>query len=627
MSRQADRNKIFSRRAALLAGGKLVLFTTLAGRMYYLQVLERDKYATLAEENRISLRLLAPPRGRILDRFGVPLAINQENYRMLLVPEQAPDIEDTLDAASEIIPLSEHEKGKILREAKRRRSFMPVTVRENLTWDDVARVELNAADLPGCMIDVGQSRFYPKSDRFSHVLGYVSVVSEQDLTGDPLLELPGFRIGKAGIERVHDMALRGKGGNTQLEVNALGRVIRELARNEGQPGAEVRLTIDANLQEFAYQRLGEQSAACVVMDVKTGQVIVMASAPGYDPNAFAQGLTAEQWRDLTQHPRTPLINKCIAGQYAPGSTFKMMVALAALEHNVVTPDFGTHCSGKVELGNAVFHCWKKEGHGHVDMLHGLMYSCDVYFYEIAKRVGIDRIADMAKRFGLGGIMDIDLIGEKPGLVPSRDWKQRTLRSAWSQGETLVAGIGQGYMLATPLQLAVMVSRIANGGIAVKPRLTYELTTGPESAPLPTPSFPNMPINKASLAVVRKGMRMVVNEPGGTALGARLPNPDWIMCGKTGTAQVRRITQRERDTGVKKNDELPWKERDHALFVAYAPDEDPKYAIAVIVEHGGGGSAVAAPIARDVMMETMRRDPASENARERFAHAAQGENKG
>jgi penicillin-binding protein 2 len=619
MSRQADRNKIFSRRAALLAGGKLVLFTALAGRMYYLQVLERDKYATLAEENRISLRLLAPPRGRILDRFGVPLAINQENYRMLLVPEQAPDIEETLEAASEIIPLSEHEKSKILREAKRRRSFMPVTVRENLTWDDVARVELNAADLPGCMIDVGQSRFYPKNDRFSHVLGYVSVVSEQDLTGDPLLELPGFRIGKAGVERVHDMALRGKGGNTQLEVNALGRVIRELDRNEGQPGAEVRLTIDSSLQEFAYQRLGEQSAACVVMDVKTGQVIVMASAPGYDPNAFAQGLTSEQWKELTQHPRTPLINKCIAGQYAPGSTFKMMVALAALEHNVVTPDFSVHCSGKVELGNAVFHCWKKEGHGHVDMLHGLMYSCDVFFYEVAKRVGIDRIADMAKRFGLGNTLDIDLIGEKSGIVPNREWKQRNLRSAWSQGETLIAGIGQGYMLATPLQLASMTARIANGGIAVKPRLTYELTTGPESSPLPTPAFPAININKANLAVVRKGMRMVVNEPGGTALGARLSNPDWIMCGKTGTAQVRRITQRERDTGVKKNDELPWKERDHALFVAYAPDDDPKYAIAVIVEHGGGGSAVAAPIARDVMMETLRRDPASEGARERFAH--------
>ncbi|CAA6605775.1 putative cell division protein FtsI/penicillin-binding protein 2 [Rhodospirillaceae bacterium LM-1] len=627
MSRQADRNKVFSRRATLLAGGKLLLFTALAGRMYYLQVIEREKFATLAEENRISLRLLAPPRGRILDRFGVPLAINQENYRMLLVPEQASDIEATLEAASEIIPLSDHEKTKILREAKRRRSFMPVTVRENLTWNDVARVELNAADLPGCMIDVGQSRFYPKADRFSHVLGYVSVVSEQDLTGDPLLELPGFRIGKAGVERVHDLALRGKGGNTQLEVNALGRVIRELARNEGQPGAEVRLTIDATLQDFAYQRLGEQSASCVVMDVHSGQVLVMASAPGYDPNAFAQGLNAEQWKDLIQHPRTPLLNKCIAGQYAPGSTFKMMVALAALEHNVVSPDFNVHCSGHVELGNSVFHCWKKEGHGYVDMLRGIMHSCDVYFYEISKRVGIDRIADMAKRFGLGNTLDIDLAGEKPGLVPNREWKQRNLRSAWSQGETLVAGIGQGYMLTTPLQLAAMTARIANGGIAVRPRLTYEVATGHESAPLPTPTYPSIQINKANLAIVRKGMRMVVNEPGGTALGSRLPNPDWIMCGKTGTAQVRRITMRERDTGVKKNDELPWKERDHALFVAYAPDDDPKYAIAVIVEHGGGGSAVAAPIARDVMMETLRRDPVSDGARDRFAYSAEKDRAG
>jgi penicillin-binding protein 2 len=618
MSRDADRSKIFTRRAALLAGGKLVLFSALAGRMYYLQVLESDKYATMAEENRISLRLLAPPRGRILDRFGVPLAVNQENYRMLVISEQARDLEATLEAVGAIFPLSEHEKQRILREAKRKRSFMPVTVRENLTWNDVARIELNAPDLPGVVIDVGQSRYYPRAERVSHSVGYVSVVSEPDLTGDPLLELPGFRIGKAGIERVHDLALRGRGGNTQLEVNAVGRVIRELDRREGQPGAEVKLTLDLALQDYAYQRLGDQSAACVVMDVNNGEVLVMASAPGYDPNAFAQGLSSEQWRDLMTNLRTPLINKCIAGQYAPGSTFKMLVALAALESGLITPDTRVNCTGWVELGNARFHCWKKGGHGGMDMLHGIMHSCDVYFYELARRIGIDRIAEMSRRFGLGKPLNLDLPGEKPGLIPTREWKMANLKSSWAQGESLVAGIGQGYILTTPLQLAVMTARIANGNHAVTPRITHEIVHGPTPEKMPAPAFLPLNVNKTNLAIIRKGMRMVVNEPGGTAYGSRLPNPNWIMSGKTGTAQVRRITQRERDSGVKKNDELPWKERDHALFVSYAPEDNPRYAIAVIVEHGGGGSAVAAPIARDIMMETLRRDPTGEGAKERFA---------
>ncbi|MBI4966984.1 MAG: penicillin-binding protein 2 [Rhodospirillales bacterium] len=618
MAGETDRAKLLTRRAALLGGGKLALFGALVGRMYYLQVIEAEKYATLAEENRISLRLLPPPRGRILDRFGEAMAINQENYRVLVVPEQARDLEGTLDAVGQIIALSDHERTRILREAKRRRSFMPVTVRENLTWSDVARVELNAPDLPGVIIDVGQSRFYPKAEKVSHALGYVSVVSEQDLTGDPLLELPGFRIGKSGIERVHDLALRGKGGNSRLEVNAVGRVIRELAREEGQPGAELRLTLDLALQEFAYQRLGEQSGSVVVLDVHSGEVLVMASAPGYDPNAFAQGLNAEQWRELVTHPRTPLINKCIAGQYAPGSTFKMMVALAALESGLITPDFRVGCIGHVELGNARFHCWKKGGHGSVDMLRGLMLSCDVYFYELARRIGIDRIAEMSRRFGLGRPLAVDLPGEKGGLMPTREWKYATYGSGWAQGESLIAGIGQGYVLTTPMQLAVMTARLANGGVAVTPRITHSVATGPRTETRPTPSFPALAINKANLAVVRKGMRLVVNEPGGTAYGSRLANPQWIMAGKTGTAQVRRITQRERDTGVKKNEELPWKERDHALFVAYAPEDNPRYAIAVVIEHGGGGSAVAAPIARDVMMETLRRDPTGDSARERFA---------
>jgi penicillin-binding protein 2 len=614
-ARDGDRTKLFNRRAAILGGLKLSLFSVLAGRMYYLQVLESARYATLADENRISLRLLAPPRGRIVDRFGQPLAINQENFRVLVVPEQAINLESTLESLSYLIPLSEHERQRIIREAKRKRRFVPVTVRENLSWEDVARIEFNAPDLPGVLLDVGQSRFYPHGEKLAHVLGYVAPVSETDQTaGDPLLELPGFRIGRAGMERVHDSMLRGRGGNSQVEVNAFGRVIRELARFEGEPGAEIALTLDMQLQEYAFQRLGEQSAACVVMDVRSGELIVMASTPAYDPNAFAQGLSADQWKELTNNQRAPLTNKCIAGQYAPGSTFKMVVAMAALESGLVSPDFRVGCSGWIELGNARFHCWKKGGQGGVDLYRGLAHSCDIYFYEIAKRIGIDRISEMARRFGLGQNLGLELPGEKIGLMPTRAWKQKMFKAPWAQGETLVAGIGQGYVLSTPLQLAVMTARFANGGLAVVPRITRQV--GDHSRfNLPSENdWPSIGVSRNHLNLVRKGMKAVVNEPGGTAYSARIMEPEWAMAGKTGTAQVRRITQRERETGVRKNEDLPWKERDHAMFVAYAPEENPRYAITVIVEHGGGGSAVAAPIARDVLRETLRRDPSGSRER-------------
>lgn len=609
-NRDNDRSKVFGRRAALLGGAQIAMLSALVGRMYYLQVVEASKYAMLADENRISIRLLPPPRGRILDRNGVPMAVNQLNYRVLVISEQTSSLEATLKALSEIVPLSENDRARIQRDARRRRSFVPVTVRENLTWEDVSRIEVNAPDLPGVMIDVGQSRHYPLEGLGAHILGYVAAVSEQDLTGDPLLELPGFRIGKAGVERIYDLALRGKGGTSQVEVNAVGRVIRELSRDDGEPGAELPLTIDLDLQEYAAQRLGEESAAVVVMDVHTGEVLVMASTPSFDPNAFNRGLRADEWKDLVANPRAPLTNKSIAGQYPPGSTFKMIVAMAGLEAGVITPEQRVFCPGHMSLGTARFHCWKKGGHGTVDMLMGLKQSCDVYFYEVARRVGIDRVADMAKRFGMGEVTGIDLPGERAGTVPSRKWKQATLGQPWHPGETLVNGIGQGFLLATPLQLALMTARIANGGIAVVPHVARDrLSEDGHMKPRPAPDFPPLQVPKAAIAMARRGMNAVTNEPGGTAYNARIKDETIRMSGKTGTAQVRRITARERETGVKKNDELPWKERDHALFVAYAPEDAPRYAISVVVEHGGGGSAVAAPIARDILTEVQRREQA------------------
>ncbi|MDX9861432.1 MAG: penicillin-binding protein 2 [Rhodospirillales bacterium] len=600
MHRDQDRQRLFTRRMALLAGGKTLLLSALVGRMYYLQVIEADKYKTLAEENRINLKLLPPLRGDIVDRRGVPIADNRQNYRVVLVREQAGDVEQTLDRLGQVVPVADSDKRRILREVRRKRSFVPVTVRENLTWEEVARIEVNAPDLPGISIDEGQSRHYPFPEATAHILGYVAAVAEEDLNGDPLLELPGFRIGKAGVERVYDLPLRGTSGNSQIEVNAFGRVIRELKRTEGQPGSELKLTIDLELQELVTRRLGPESASVVVLDVRSGEVLAMVSVPGFDPNAFNRGLTSEEWQALAGNPKSPLTNKAIAGQYAPGSTFKMVVALAALEKVVITPNTKIFCPGFVKLGDATFHCWKRNGHGLLDLKAGIAQSCDVYFYEVARRTGIDAISAMAKRLGLGQKLAIDLPNEKPGLMPTRDWKLATLGSPWQQGETLISGIGQGYILTTPLQLAVMTARLANGGRAVTPRLIAEGVTAHATVLPGDAAFPSIGVSAANLAIIADAMDAVVNTPYGTARASRIRQPGFAMAGKTGTAQVRRITKAERQSGVRKNEDLPWAERDHALFVAFAPVEAPRFAVSVVVEHGGSGSAVAAPIAQDVM---------------------------
>ncbi|MGB1026453.1 MAG: penicillin-binding protein 2, partial [Rhodospirillaceae bacterium] len=622
--RDGDRSKTFTRRAVVLGGMKLSLIGALVGRMYYLQVVESDRYVRMSEENQFNMRLLPPPRGRIVDRFGEPLAVNSQNFRVNVIgedilsrfrttAEREKAIVSTLDALGQILPLTDSERQKVARELKRRRGFVPVTIRENLSWEDMVRIQINKPDLPGIAIDEGLTRFYPLGDVAAHLLGYVASVSEEELTGDPLLELPGFRIGKQGVERVYDLALRGRGGTSRVEVNALGRVMAEQTTDEAQAGAEVALTIDKRLQSYAARRLGEESASAVVMDVHTGDILAMASMPAFDPNAFTRGLTSEEWRTLVENPRSPLINKSVAGQYSPGSTFKMLVSMAAQEAGLIKPNQTVFCPGHMELGGHRFHCWKRGGHGAMDMTQAIAQSCDVYFYEIARRLGIDRIADMAKKFGVGTFLDVGLTGEKPGLMPSRAWKTATLGQPWHQGETLVAGIGQGYVLSTPLQLAVMTSRIANGGLAVKPVLSRNLKAPPEEGTetgetLPSEPPPSLGVSKPALDMAKQGMWEVVNGPRGTARRSALPEELGQMAGKTGTTQVRRITMREREMGIRSQDDLPWEHRNHALFVGYAPHDAPRYAVAVVVEHGGGGSKAAAPIASDIMAETLRLDP-------------------
>jgi len=613
MRREAHRQKLFTRRAAILAGAHATLLAALAGRMYELQVVEADRYAVLADENRISLRLLTPLRGRILDRFGVALADSRQNYQLVIVAEQAGDVAATLDALGGLIEVGETDRRRVLRDIRRKHSFVPIVVRANLSWDEMARVEVAVPELPGVSIDQGVTRHYPFGETAAHVVGYVAAVSEQELDGDPLLELPDFRIGKSGVEKSRDTELRGTAGTSQVEVNAFGRVVRELARVAGKPGQDVVTSLDMTMQEFVTRRCSaEQSVSCVLLDVVTGDVLALVSSPSFDPVPFSTGLSSAMWQDLSNDPRKPLSNKVIAGVYPPGSTFKPVVATAALTAGVLTPETSFTCPGYLELGDATFHCWRHGGHGTLRLRDAIKRSCDVFFYETARRVGIDRLAAMARRFGFGGALGIDIPGERPGLIPSRDWKLATTGTAWSQGETLIAGIGQGSVLATPLQLATMVARLVTGR-AVSPRLVRAdglMPTGGDPAP---PDFPSLGINPRALALVLDGMNAVVNEQGGTAYAARITEPGFAMGGKSGTSQVRHISEFEREHGVRKARQIPWKERDHALFLAFAPVSAPRYVCATVVEHGGasggGGSAVAAPICRDVLLEAQRRDPA------------------
>ncbi len=612
MPRETQREKLLTRRAALLAGGQVVLGATLAARMYQLQVLDKDRYTVLADENRINLRLLAPPRGRIVDRFGAALADNRRNYRIVVVPEQAGDLEATLTAIGTLIEIGDADRRRVLRDARRKHSFVPLVVRTNLSWEEMARIEVAIPELAGVAIEQGMIRDYPYGAAVAHVLGYVAAVSEKELTGDPLLELPDFRIGKSGIEKARDLRLRGIAGTSQIEVNAYGRVVREIDNRPGQPGQDAVLGLDMKMQDFVMRRCAsEPSISCVLLDAVTGDVLALVSSPSFDPTLFSTGLTPALWQELSTDPRNPLTDKAIGGVYPPGSTFKPVVALAALEAGTITPDNAVTCPGYLELGDATFHCWQKAGHGTLHLRDAIKKSCDVFFYETARRTGIDRIAAMARRFGFGAALGLDIPGERGGLIPTRDWKLATTGTAWQPGETVITGIGQGSVLATPLQLATMAARLVTGR-AIVPRLLRDerMPAGGDQRP---PGFATLGIAPRHLALVLDGMGAVVNEQGGTAYAARITDPALAMGGKSGTSQVRRISQSERDHGVRKSTEIPWKERDHALFTAFAPVGAPRYVCAVVIEHGGetggGGSAAAAPICRDVLIEAQRRDPA------------------
>ncbi len=604
MNRDNDKGKTLINRTIVWTGIQFAMLLLIIARLYYLQVYQADKFSTMADENRISTRILIPPRGEIVDRNGKILAGNRQNFQALVVAEQTTSIEETLDKVKKILPLDEAEEKRIKEDLKKYRRFVPIKIKDGLSWEETSRLLLASPDIPGIVIDDGLTRYYPYGEKTAHLLGYVAAVSEKDLQrdNDPLLEVPGFKIGKDGIERQFEKQLRGTGGNLKLEVNALGRVMKEIERVDGKPGEKLQLSVDARLQEKAYDLYNEkgQSGAAVLIDVNSGEILAFVSTPSYNSNDFVNGVSSKIYDALLSNERSPLLNKAIAGQYAPGSTFKMIVALAALEDGIITRDTKVYCSGRLQLGNHFFHCWKKQGHGALTVEEALKHSCDIFFYEVARQLGIEKIAAMARRFGLGMPTGIELAGEKGGLIPDKEWKMRTRGEAWQVGETMIAGIGQSYIMATPLQLAVMTARIANGGRMITPTFIKKDRKKEEKTPL-------LNVSKRYFDMVRNGMCAVINETGGTAYGARFDVNGQKMCGKTGTSQVRRITLQERQSGILKQDEIPWRYRDHALFVGYAPQDNPKYAVAVAVEHGGGGSSVAAPLASKLLQEALKLD--------------------
>ncbi len=594
MSRPDPGKEGITRRSLLLGGVSTLVVGVLAGRLYQLQFLKADQYKLLAEGNRVKLLVVPPPRGLMTDRTGLPLADREQNFRLLLDPENRADARKTMDALQRILPLPEA-KLKEARRQLRRRGGPPQLLKEYLSWDELAKVEFHAPDLPGVRVDVGERRHYPMGEQASHVIGYVAPVAVSDLSeeDDPayqLLKQPGFKIGKGGLEKSLEAQLQGKAGARYVEVDVHGQHARELKRQAAEPGHTLRLSLSAELQKFATERMGEESGAIVVLDVNDGDVLALVSNPAYDPNRFSGGIPADYWKELNQHERKPLLNKATHGIYPPGSTFKMMTGLAGLEAGVINAHTSFTCPGYWHLGNHQFKCWKEGGHGTVNIERALAVSCDTFFYNVGARLGAERLSNMAAKFGFGQPTSALLPGESGAVLPSPDWKVAKYKAPWQGGDTINIAIGQGYMLATPMQLAVMTARLANGGREISPRFVLSETVDAEAKKPPL-----LGIRPESLALVRSGMEMATNSPGGTAYASRILEPGMEMAGKTGTAQVHKILQR----GVNQNS-LPWHLRHHAWFVAYAPVDKPRFALCVLVEHGGGGASAAAPAGRDVL---------------------------
>ena len=593
-------DKKFGRRSFLIGTSQLILVGLLIRQIRQIQLNESEKYRLLAEENRIDIEILPPLRGVIFDKKGTILAKNKENYRIKILRDKNINLPNVMENLSKLINISEERKIDIIKKLEKKRSNSSIIIAENLSWIEFKQVLVNLPSLPGIVPEVDLKRFYTKKELLAHLLGYVGVISRKDLkrisTDDPILQIQDFKIGKVGIEKGLDKYLRGQVGLGKFEVNASGKIIRKLAEEPSSSGKDIHLTIDSNLQKFSMLRIKEYSASAVVIDLSNGGIICMASNPSYDPNKFVEGISQEDWDILLQSKNQPLANKAISGNYPPGSTFKMIVAIAALEDNLINPEDLFECNGFYELEQRKFHCWKYSGHGSTDLLKGIEESCDVYFYNLAERIGIDRIAKTARKFGIGITPNLPLSGISKGLLPSKSWKKNTKNQSWFTGDTLNSGIGQGYLLSTPIQIAIMTARIATG-LEIKPSLLKAI----DGKPVKYDKHKLLDIKKSTLDIIRQAMFGVVNNKTGTAFNSRLINETKTFAGKTGTSQIRQISEKERNKGIIKNQDLPRNQRDHALFTGYAPFTNPKFSVSIVVEHGGGGGKVAAPLARDILL--------------------------
>lgn len=592
MPKDHDKQRILTRRAVIFGGVQIAAFATLFSRLLYLQFFKSGEYATLSENNHVKLQPVAAERGRILDRIGAVIADNDKNYQLSidasgLTPET---YKATLARLHMLLQLPE-KKLKSLQAVKPGAATPPQPVKDHLSWEEVSLIELHILSLPGITIEVGQTRRYPLGEKAAHLTGYLGAASPKEMERDSeqaLLRLPDFKVGKSGVEKMLEPELRGRAAVRQLEVNVHGVVVRELGKTESIPGHDVRLTIDRRVQDATAEKLKGQSGSAVVLDVENGNILALVSMPAFDPARFSLGIEAAEWKRLNTSKYIPLLNKSLSGQYPPGSTFKMMVGMAGLEAGVIKPSFRVHCPGYFMLGNYRFGCWKPGGHGTVDYHGAIAQSCDTFFYTVAQKMGVQGYADMARTCGLGKTYNIGITGEKRGIIPDPEWKEKTYGQKWTGGDTINCSIGQGYVLTTPLQLAVMAARIASGREVV-PRLL--VPKGGEDI-----VFGALPVKEEFLVQTRAGMIAAVNEPGGTALGSRIHEPRFAFAGKTGTSQVRKLVQLGLNQSL-----LPWEARHHGLFVGFAPIDKPKYAVAVVVEHGGGGASAAAPVAREALL--------------------------
>ena len=618
------KSKLISRRMFLLSAAKAVVMVGIIGRLVTLQINERTKYKTLSDKNRFREWKLAPERGIIKDFFDKEIASNEQVYQVHLIPENTKDIDRLFVRLKTILNINDKKLFFLKKIINKQKPWEPIIVSDNITWSEFSRLNLFLHELEGVKPIVSVARMYPDNSS-AHILGYVSQVSSKDLQTKKYLKdkhVPGMSIGKTGLERKLDEQIIGEVGFQRYEVNAFGKRIKQIQVNQGKVGKSFKTTLDFELQKFTSDLMKDKAGSVCVMDIYNGDIVSLVSSPTFEANQFVHGLDQKYWNDLIKNEMRPLTNKAISGLYPPGSTIKTLVALSALENKIIRPLDSFRCTGKIELYGEKFHCWEKDGHGIVNLRKGMQRSCDVYFYEVARKLGVDRLSETAKKFGLGKKVLNGFIEEKAGVVPNTSWKKKYIGQNWYLGETLHSGIGQGYFQSTPLQLCLMTAQIANGGYKIEPRIIFDKKNDDlrdylkyknenPNDPLPTDllisNFNLKPLfkNHEHINLIKDAMYSSSNEPGGTSYKHRWENKKFTFAGKTGSSQIKRFTEAQREAEVKQ-ESLPYKDRDHALFVAFAPYQNPKYAISVLVEHGGSGGKTAAPIAKKVIKKVLER---------------------